>query len=220
MAEAQGHETHTSIAVLLAVAAVLAAGIGAHAAAVGDEGSDRWHEAVRAEIKYGAGLIEDTRFVYQEIAPQAFQVLSATVQGQELSRQARRARDTSVRALVQGEAGAQQLLGRFVAQRSGIARQPQYLRPGPAYDTARRLAAERDHHPALVTLDAGEVDHEGSQLKEQSSLLFAAAIPAAFAFLCGALAHGFGTWRRWLLPLGFALCAASLILALIVEFSF
>jgi len=57
MAEAQGHETHTSIAVLLAAAAVLAAGIGAYAAAVGDEGSDRWHDAVRAEIKYGAGVI-------------------------------------------------------------------------------------------------------------------------------------------------------------------
>ena len=57
MAEAQGHEAHTSIAVLLAVAAVLAAGIGAYAAAVGDEGSDRWHDAVRAEIKYGAGVI-------------------------------------------------------------------------------------------------------------------------------------------------------------------
>jgi hypothetical protein len=220
MAEAQGHETHTSIAVLLAVAAVLAAGIGAYAAAVGDEGSDRWHDAVRAEIKYGAGVIEDSRFVYQEIAPQAFQVISATVQGQELSQQARRARDPSVRALLQGEAGAQELLGRFVAQRSGIARQPQYLRPGPTYATARRLAAERNRHPALVRLDAGEVEHEGSQLKKQSSLLFASAIPAAFAFLCGALAHGFGTWRRWLLPLGFALCAASLILALIVELSF
>ena len=40
MAEAQGHETHTSIAVLLAAAAVLAAGIGAYAAAVGDDEGD------------------------------------------------------------------------------------------------------------------------------------------------------------------------------------
>jgi hypothetical protein len=85
---------------------------------------------------------------------------------------------------------------------------------------AGRLAEDRNKHPALVKLDAGKIEHEGAQLKKQSSLLFASAIPAGFAFLCGALAHGFGTWRRWLVPLGFALCGVSLILALIVEFSF
>jgi hypothetical protein len=49
--------------VLLAVAALLAAAIGARGAALADEGSDKWHEAVRVEITYGAALLEETRFV-------------------------------------------------------------------------------------------------------------------------------------------------------------
>lgn len=214
------HETSTAIAVLLAIAAVLAAAIGARAAFLADVGSDKWHEAVRTEIKYGAGLLEDTRFVYQEVAPQAFQVISATVQAQELNRQARAQKNRSVRDLVEGEAGAQQKLAQSIAHATGIDRDKHFRRAGPAYDVPGRLAQDRNKNPALVRLDASEVEHEGSELKRQSSLLFATAIPAAFAFLCGALAHGFGTWRRWLVPLGFALCAVALVLAVIVEFSF
>jgi len=217
-AAASGHETSTAIAVLLAVAAVLAAAIGARGAALADEGSDRWHEAVRVEIKYGAALLEDTRFVYEEVAPQAFQLLSASIQADELDRQARAA--PSVRALLATEAGTQRQLALATVRENRSSLSLKYLRPGPTYDVARRLADERNANPALTALDAGEVEHEGSQLKRQSSDLFAAAIPAAFAFLCGALAHGFHARRRWLLPLGFALCAASLVLALIVELSF
>ena len=212
------HETSTAIAVLLAIAAVFAAAIGARAAFLADVGSDKWHEAVRTEIKYGAALLEDTRFVYQEVAPQAFQVISSTIRAQELTRQARR--DPSVRALLEGEAGAQQQLSKSIAHATGIDRDRRYLAAGPSFDVARRLADGRNRNPKLVELDAGEVVHEGSELKRQSSLLFATAIPAAFAFLCGALAHGFGTWRRWLLPLGFTLCAVAFVLALIVELSF
>jgi hypothetical protein len=112
------------------------------------------------------------------------------------------------------------VLGSFLSRRNRATVDPRYLRPGPTYDIPRRLADERARHRAVATLDAGEVEHEGSQLKQQSSLLFATAIPAAFAFLCGALAHGFGTWRRWLVPLGFALCGVAFVLALIVELSF
>jgi hypothetical protein len=212
------HETSTAIAVLLAVAAVLAAAIGARAGFLADVGSDKWHEAVRTEIKYGAGLLEDTRFVYQEVAPQAFQVVSSTIQAEELRREAKK--NPTVRNLVEGEAGAQEKLAQSIAHATGIDRDKRLLRASPTYDTAGRLAEERNKHPELVKLDAGEVEHEGSELKRQSSLLFATAIPAAFAFLAGAMAHGFGTWRRWLVPLGFALCGISLVLALIVEFSF
>jgi hypothetical protein len=212
------HETHTAIAVLLTVAAVLAAVIGARGAVLADEGSDKWHEAVRQEIKYGAGLLEDVRFVYSESAPQAFAVISAQVRGQELQRQARR--NPNVRALLQSEAGAQAVLAGQTAKSSGIARDKAYSATKAAYDVPAALAANRRKHPQLVELDAGETQHEGSELKRQSSLMFATAIPAAFAFLCGALAHGFGTWRRWLLPLGFALCGVAFVLALVVEFSF
>ncbi|HEX3317893.1 MAG TPA: hypothetical protein VHR88_07740 [Solirubrobacteraceae bacterium] len=211
------HETSTRIAVLLAVAAVLAAAIGARGAALADEGSDKWHEAVRADIKYGAGLLEDTRYIYQEVAPQAFQVVSATIQAEELTKQARLS--PSVRALLEGQAGAQSTLVASIAKATGVA-QPKYLRPGPSYDVARRLADERNKRPDLVHLDAGEIEHEGSQLKKESSDLFGTAIPAAFAFLCGALAHGWTRWRRWIVPLGFGLCALSLILAIVVEISF
>jgi hypothetical protein len=212
------HETSTRIAVLLAVAAVLAAAIGARGAVLADEGSDKWHQAVRADIKYGAGLLEDSRFIYQEVAPQAFAVLSSTIQGQELAKQAKRS--PSVRALLQGDAGAQNTLAASTAKATGIAAEPKYLRPGPSYAVAQRLADERNKRPDLVHLDAGEIEHEGSQLKKQSSDLFGAAIPAAFAFLCGALAHGWASWRRWIVPLGFALCALSLVLAIVVEFAF
>lgn len=125
-----------------------------------------------------------------------------------------------MRALVQTEANGQAVLGRFLSQRNRATVDPRYLRPGPTYDVARHLADDRNRHRATTALDAGTVEHEGSQLKKQSSLLFATAIPAAFAFLCGALAHGFGTWRRWLLPLGFTLCGVAFVLALIVELSF
>jgi hypothetical protein len=213
------HETSTRIAVLLAVAAVLAAAIGARGAALADQGSDKWHEAVRSDIKYGAGLLEDIRFIYEEVAPQAFQVVSGTIQEQELSKQARR-EPASLRGLLQGAAGAQATLAASTAKATGIAKQPKYLRPGPSYAVAQRLADERNKRPDLVHLDPGEIEHEGSQLKKESSDLFGAAIPAAFAFLCGALAHGWASWRRWIVPLGFGLCALSVILAIVVEVSF
>jgi hypothetical protein len=209
-------ETPTLVAVLLACAAVVAAIIGARAALVGDDGSDTWHSAVREDVKAGAALVEDVRFVYTEDAPLAFQVSEGNIRAEEAHREARGTSGLTREILV-AHAGAFEGVVRTIEQASKLAKDPDYELEDGGYDVLRRLEDVRNENPDLVEIDADATEQEGSDLNYESALLVASTLPAGLAFLCGALAHGFPSRRRWLVPLGFALTGISLVLAVIVE---
>ena len=210
-------ETDTSVAILLAVAAVLAAVIGARAAIVGDSGSDTWHSAVREDVKRGAGMVEDVRFVYDEEAPAALGAVEARTRGQELRRAARNG--GQVRDLLAAEAATQARLARTATRASSIASNPKYAGDSGGYDVLERLADRRARNPDLVALDPDATEAHGSDRTKESSLLVAATILVAIAFLLGALAEGFARWRTRLVPAGFVFAGLGLLMALIVEVS-
>jgi len=204
------------VAVLLACAAVVAAVIGARAALIGDDGSDTWHTSVREDVKAGAGLVEDVRYVYTEEAQLAFQVAEGEVRAEEARREAR-SESGLARELLEAHAGAQQGVVDTVKSSSSLAKNPKYALPEGGYDVPRRMVDTRAKNPDLVEIDADATEEEGSDKSFESALLVASTLPAGLAFLCGALAHGFPSRRRWLVPLGFALTGLSLVLAIIVE---
>lgn len=209
-------ETPTVVAVLLACAAVVVAIIGARAAMVGDDGSDTWHSAIREDVKRGAGLVEDVRFVYSEETPLAFQVSEGEIRAQEAHREAA---GTSglMREMLESHAGAFEGVVRTIKPSSKLAKDPDYRLDNGGYNVLQRLVDVRAENPDLVALDPDATEAEGDDLTYESALLVASTIPAGLAFLCGALAHGFPGRRRWLVPLGFALTGTSLVLAIVVE---
>ena len=205
----------TIVAILLAVAAVITAAIGARSALLSDQGSDTWHKAVRDDVKRGAGLVEDVRFVYAEEVIVALQVIEAQIRERELRAAAARS-DGDVAGLLRAEAGAQKTLRETFQKPSEFAR-PRYALEGGGYDVFRRLADRRARNPALARIDPDATEQQGSDRRREGSLLLACALPAALAFLLGALAEGFGRRRRWLVRAGFACVAVALVAALIVE---
>lgn len=209
-------ETPTVVAVLLACAAVVAAIIGARAAIVGDSGSDTWHGAIREDVKRGAGLVEDVRFIYTEDAPLAFQVAEGEVRAEEAHREAEGTSGLT-RELLEAHAGAFEGVVRTIRPASALAKNPKYRLDNGGYNVLQRLVDARNENPDLVAIDPDSTEERGSDLNFESALLVASTLPAGLAFLCGALAHGFPSRRRWLVPLGFALTGVSLVLAVIVE---
>lgn len=211
-------DTEATVAILLAVAAVLAALIGARAALVGDSGSDTWYAATREDIKRGAGMVEDVRFVYSEEAPAALAILEGEVRARELRRAARR-QGGLLRDLLAAEAAAQAKLADTNRSASTIARDRKYATGQGGYDVLKRLVDRRAEHPDLVRLDPDATEARGSDRTKKSALLIAATILVAVAFFLGALAEGFSRWRRRLVPAGFVFAGLGLVTALIVEVS-
>ncbi len=211
-------ETPTIVAVLLACAAVVAAIIGARAAIVGDAGSDTWHGAIREDVKHGAALVEDVRFIYVEEAPLAFQVAEGNVRAEEAHRQAK-SESGLTRELLEAHAGSFEGVVRTITPASKMAKDEKYHLDNGGYNVLQRLVDVRAENPDLVAIDADATEERGDDLTSESALLVATTLPAGLAFLCGALAHGFPSRRRWLVPLGFALTGLSLVLAVIVEVS-
>jgi hypothetical protein len=211
-------DTPTIVAVLLACAAVVAAIIGARAAVVGDDGSDTWHSAVREDVKRDAGLVEDVRFVYSEEAPLAFQVSEGEVRADEAHEQAKGTSGLT-RELLEAHAGAFEGVVRVIGGASKLAKDEDYHLDNGGYNVLQRLVDTRAENPDLVALDPDATEAEGADLSYESALMVATTLPAGLAFLCGALAHGFPSRRRWLVPLGFVLTGLSFVLFVIVEVS-
>jgi hypothetical protein len=209
-------ETPTIVAVLLACAAVVAAIIGARAAMVGDDGSDTWHSSIREDVKRDAALVEDVRFVYTEDAPLAFQVSEGNVRAEEAHREAEGTSGLT-QEMLEAHAGAFEGVVRTVEPASKLAKDPDYELDNGGYNVLKRLVDVRNENPDLVELDPDATEAEASELSYESALLVASTLPAGLAFLCGALAHGFPSRRKWLVRIGFGLTALSLILAIIFE---
>jgi hypothetical protein len=206
------------VAILLALAAVVAAAIGIRAAILADHGSAAWSESIREDVKRGAGLVEDVRFVYTEEAPVALEIAAARILAEEENRGGQVAPE-SIAGFILSEAAAQEGVAETLEPSSAIAKDPHYGNWKHGYEVAERLADVRKENPELVELEPDETEAEGSDLRLESSLLIASTIPVALAFLCGALADAFESRRRQLVIAGFCLVAIGIVLALIIELS-
>lgn len=213
----EAERTDIGVAVLLAVAAVIVAIVGGRAALVGDNGSDTWQAAIRQDVKRSAGIVEDARFLYSEEVPQALQVEEAEIRGRELRRVSREESGT-VRGILEAQSKAQKEVAEPIDNANDLAGNPRY---DLAEDgVVRRLADARAKNPDLTRLDPDTTEGRGSSLTLQSTWLISATVIVAIAFLLGALAEGFGSWRRRLLPVGFAFAGVGLLAAVVVEVVF
>jgi FlaG/FlaF family flagellin (archaellin) len=120
-----------TVAVLLALAAVVGIVLGGRASLVRSSATDAWQGALRQEIKRAAGAVEDVRYVYTSEAPIAFQVDEAKIRATEARRAAARATGLTKRVLLL-EANT---LSLFAKNLGGASKRGWRTR-----DTARRMA--------------------------------------------------------------------------------
>ena len=192
---AHEHRHHIPVAVTLAAAAVVAAGLGARAAVLFDHSSDELHSSVRQEVKRDVAMVEDVRFVYQDEAPLAYRVLKARIRAQEFERVA-----GSTTGMARQEALVEADLERRVAKAilggSDIAKSGRYNVAGGGFDLPKRLHDVREENPDLVEIDPGEPEHAGSRAAWHGTLDAAATLAPALAFLLGAIAQAWARLRR------------------------
>jgi hypothetical protein len=214
---AQPEETEESlvVAILLALAATVAAVLGARAAVVTSAASGAWQTAVREEVKRSAALVEDVRYVYAVEAAVALRAAAAAVEADELQ-QSSDALSEAEKAAAESEAFVRQASAEALAGAFALTEDPKY-RAGDAYDVAARLADIRNEHAELVALDPDATMDEGSADSRHGWRLVAATIPASVAFLCGSLAQGFPRNRSPLMVVGFAFLALAAATAVLVE---
>lgn len=203
-----------AVAVLLAVAAVIVAIVGGRAAFVGDSGSDTWQAAIREDVKRSAGIVEDARFLYSEEVPVALQIEEARIRKREL-RAAAGGTSGTVRGVLEAKAEAQTQIAAPIDEVNDLAGNPRYKLAEDG--VVRRLADRRAKNPDLMRLDPDATESRGSEENLKSTWLIAATVLVAIAFLLGALAEGFESWRRRLVPVGYAVAAVGLMAAVVVE---
>lgn len=204
------------LAILLALAALFAATLGARASILSGNASGYWQQAVRQEIKAAAAAVEDIRFVYADEAPQAFQSIEASIRAEEY-RAAADQHTGLARSVLLAAATAQDQLREVLVNTSDVARDPRYLRPDGTYDLGLRLKDVRNKNADLVAIHPDDPQAAGDRLGRQAINETAASIPVALTFLFGALAQGFRSRRRVLLILGTAALLAGVAAAAFVE---
>ena len=208
------------IAVLLAVCAVLAAGIGLRSSMVSGDAGGNATAAIRGAARRGAEIDNVAARIYSEDAPLALPVAEADLRA---SAAKRAATDQSgiAKELLSVEGAGQAALAQLIARSAAIVADGN---PGSATsldgaDLMKRVAALRAAYPDLVQLDPEAEASAASDLRRKSSLLLAALIPISVGFLCGALAEGFPHLSRRFFALGSIAAVAGLVMAIIVEVS-
>jgi hypothetical protein len=214
-AHAEATEEGHSVAILLALAAAVAAILGARAAVVSSAASGAWQTAIREEVKRSAALVEDVRYVYAVEAAVALRAAAAAVEADELRQSADSLGDAE-KATAESEAFVRQSSADALAGAFDLTKDPKY-RAGDGYDVAARLADVRNQNPDLVALDPGTTMAKGNVASWHGWRLVAATIPAAIAFLCGSIAQGFPRYRPPLMIAGFAFVALAAATAVLVE---
>jgi hypothetical protein len=217
MGHPEHHRKSGHVAVTLAAAAVLAALLGARAAVLFDHGGGELQSAVRTEVKVGAGVVEDVRFLYEVEAPIVYRYAKAAATARAL-RQAAASQKGAVREQLLVEAQAQDQLAKVFRSNSEIAKTPKYALPGGAYDLGKRLADLRNRDPKLVALDPAEPERSGAKASWHATLDVATTLAPAIAFLLGALAQTFARRRRHFVALAWLLILAGLAAGIVFEF--
>ena len=202
------------VAVLLALAAAAAAVIGARASLVSSSASGSWQASVRQEVKRSAATVEDVRYVFTVVAPQAVDVVVARIEAGELRRVAG-SRGGLLRDFLGQQARVRETFADTFAEANDLV--ADRYRAGSGYDVWRFLTDTRNANPDLVAVDPDDPMAEGDEAASRARRGVAATIPVAGAFLAGALAQGYPRRRHILVMLGFALLGVGVIAAVLVE---
>ena len=216
MAVASHERGHSGVAILLALAAVVAAVIGARASLVSGDANDSWQSALRTEVKRSAAAMNDVQSLYLSDLPVAVQVLRARSLA-ETMQAAQAGQSPAIQHALALEASVYSQLADALTASSDLARGAAYALPSGGYDLAKRLADIRAQSPDLVALDPDALEATGDRLAQKALLLTFALIPTSLCALLGVLAQPLRRYRRQLLASGIVALAAGAAMAIGVE---
>jgi hypothetical protein len=210
-AEPASDSSDRSVALLIAIAAVVAALITFVAVRSSSDASSSWQSALRQEVARGAAAVEDIRYVYAVEAPGAFQVAASEIQAQEY-RVAASSAAPDLRSRLEARAQVLEMAVGVIKPSIEMATDA-YALPSGGYDTLKRLS-ERLADPQRVTRDPDGAMAAGDEAAARSVRLMDSIVVVAFAFLFGALAQAFHGARRVFLACGWVALGVGLALAL------
>lgn len=213
-AQDESDQRDLRVVLLLGCAAALAAVVGAYAAIVGDRGSDRWHQAIREDIRHGARIVSDARQLYQEDAPVGHRVAEYELRANALEGEAKDAAGAAA-AILEAEAEAQRNTAEVLSSSSPLVEgDPKHAISLTGADLMDRFTEIRSEvSPELAALAPDEVEAKGSDEQRESSLLVATTLASGIAFLLGALAEALPRSRRRLTNAGLVAVGAGAVLA-------
>ncbi len=204
------------VAILLAVAAVVAAIIGARASMVSSDANDSWQSALRTEVKRSAAAMNDVQALYQSDLPTAIEVLKAQILARELQA-AEAGQSPAVQQALEVEASVQSQLAVALASGAELASDPAYALPSGGFDLGKSLADIRSTNPQLLALDPDSQEAAGDSLAQKALLLTLALIPTGLCALLGVLAQPLRRYRKVLLGSGVVALAVGVVMAIGVE---
>ena len=130
------------VVVLLALAAIVAAIIGARASLLGIDASDGWQQSVEDEQRRGSILMWDVRSVYGDKGELAFAIAIEEIRAAGLLA-ASDAAAPDIAARLLAEAQIREGVAEAMRQSSTIASDPRFLLPSGGYDLQLSLADTR-----------------------------------------------------------------------------
>ncbi len=204
------------VAVLLAIAAVVAAIIGARASMVSSDANDSWQSALRTEVKRSAAAMNDVQTLYQSDLPTAIEVLKAQILTSELQA-AEPGQSPAVQQALEVEAGVQSQLAVALSSGAELPSDSTYALPAGGYDLGKRLADIRSRNANLVALDPNSLQATGDALAQKALLLTLALIPTSLCALLGVLAQPLRRHRKALLGSGVVALAVGVVMAIGAE---
>jgi hypothetical protein len=205
-----------AVAALLAVAAILAALIGARASLLGSDATSAWADVVVMEQKRSALLLGDVRSIYGGAANEALIIEAERVLAEAL-RAAIPSAAPEIAVRLENEArihdGVLQLMttGTFSSE---LTSDPRYRLASGGFDLAGLLADRRAADAETIGIDPDARLADGDEAFRRQVALTALGILIGAAFLAGALAQAFRSRRRVLLAIGWLAVAAAAIPAL------
>ena len=204
------------VAILLAVAAVVAAIVGARASMVSSDANDSWQSSLRTEVKRSAAAMNDVQELYQTDLPTATEILRAQILAAELQA-AEPGQSPTVHQALEVEAGVQSQLALALSPGSDLAGNSTFALPSGGYDLGKRLSDIRSQNAQLLALDPDGLQATGDSLAQKALLLTYALIPTGLCALLGVLAQPLRRRRNALLGSGVVALAVGVVMAIGVE---
>ena len=208
---------HRGIAVLLAVAALFAAILGARASFLSGEASGHWQQAVREQLKVSAAVEEDVRYVYETQAPQALAVAIARVRAETYAAAAETATEPARSRLLVNAAAQRAIVDQATQNFRELLPDPRFTLPSGAVDLPRVLAEKRSRSPDILAIDVAATVARGDRASTRALGTLGSTVPIGVTFLLGAFAQAFPRWRRPLLVAGGVTLALGVVAAIVVQ---
>jgi hypothetical protein len=201
------------VAVLLTSAAVVAAGLAGWSSFLSGQAADRFDAAMREQLDRAARDVLAQKTVYIDEAPDAMKATVARVRAEAYSSVADK-RPSQASTLLARARAERRTVAQLTANRTDLSA-GRYRTPQGGFDVAARLRDLRGGSRPNAR-DPSTDRRDGDELMHRASLVAAAGVPTAIAFLLGTLAAAFPRRRRRLLGFGTATLAAAVATALLV----